>query len=397
MNKKTTIAVLLTLILLAAGSIFLWKHSPSTPKTTRAGTENSDFIGISTETSGSLTSSDRNNLFWTSQSGSGGVAFSVAPTYFPSLLRVGAGFATPDENSILIVDQDLQKKKLLPVPDLKVGTQSASTNSLDQSQGAFLFNTSDSNSPDTGKVVAVSSNSVRSIDRGKHISALTACNDGTIKWIEFSPQDSEKVGSNGTAKIVTWSRSGEINTSDIIWKFSYEPGHENHLSCNSPSSAIISEDKDGKPISLILEDHGEKTLVKKTITLPTTPPPAMARFSTVFRDTLYSLDKESRLTAVNINIGTLEYSEQLNVDGPSPISITFEKDKAFLVIRPDKFENKQAVLPINLKNPRCTGEAVRLYGYDETSQKSKIERLGDSFMATTTVLPKSPDYQFTCR
>lgn len=397
MNKKTTIAVLLTLILLAAGSIFLWKHSPSTPKTTRAGTENSDFIGISTETSGSLTSSDRNNLFWTSQSGSGGVAFSAAPTYFPSLLRVGAGFATPDENSILIVDQDLQKKKLLPVPDLKVGTQSASTNSLDQSQGAFLFNTSDSNSPDTGKVVAVSSNSVRSIDRGKHISALTACNDGTIKWIEFSPQDSEKVGSNGTAKIVTWSRSGEINTSDIIWKFSYEPGHENHLSCNSPSSAIISEDKDGKPISLILEDHGEKTLVKKTITLPTTPPPAMARFSTVFRDTLYSLDKESRLTAVNINIGTLEYSEQLNVDGPSPISITFEKDKAFLVIRPDKFENKQAVLPINLKNPRCTGEAVRLYGYDETSQKSKIERLGDSFMATTTVLPKSPDYQFTCR
>lgn len=397
MNKKTTIAVLLTLILLAAGSIFLWKHSPSTPKTTRAGTENSDFIGISTETSGSLTSSDRNNLFWTSQSGSGGVAFSAAPTYFPSLLRVGAGFATPDENSILIVDQDLQKKKLLPVPDLKVGTQSASTNSLDQSQGAFLFNTSDSNNPDTGKVVAVSSNSVRSIDRGKHISALTACNDGTIKWIEFSPQDSEKVGSNGTAKIVTWSRSGEINTSDIIWKFSYEPGHENHLSCNSPSSAIISEDKDGKPISLILEDHGEKTLVKKTITLPTTPPPAMARFSTVFRDTLYSLDKESRLTAVNINTGTLEYSEQLNVDGPSPISITFEKDKAFLVIRPDKFENKQAVLPINLKNPRCTGEAVRLYGYDETSQKSKIERLGDSFMATTTVLPKSPDYQFTCR
>lgn len=397
MNKKTTIAVLLTLILLAAGSIFLWKHSPSTPKTTRAGTENSDFIGISTETSGSLTSSDRNNLFWTSQSGSGGVAFSAAPTYFPSLLRVGAGFATPDENSILIVDQDLQKKKLLPVPDLKVGTQSASTNSLDQSQGAFLFNTSDSNSPDTGKVVAVSSNSVRSIDRGKHISALTACNDGTIKWIEFSPQDSEKVGSNGTAKIVTWSRSGEINTSDIIWKFSYEPGHENHLSCNSPSSAIISEDKDGKPISLILEDHGEKTLVKKTITLPTTPPPAMARFSTVFRDTLYSLDKESRLTAVNINTGTLEYSEQLNVDGPSPISITFEKDKAFLVIRPDKFENKQAVLPINLKNPRCTGEVVRLYGYDETSQKSKIERLGDSFMATTTTLPKSPDYQFTCR
>ena len=397
MNKKTTIAVLLTLILLAAGSIFLWKHSPSTPKTTRAGTENSDFIGISTETSGSLTSSDRNNLFWTSQSGSGGVAFSAAPTYFPSLLRVGAGFATPDENSILIVDQDLQKKKLLPVPDLKVGTQSASTNSLDQSQGAFLFNTSDSNNPDTGKVVAVSSNSVRSIDRGKHISALTACNDGTIKWIEFSPQDCEKVGSNGTAKIVTWSRSGEINTSDIIWKFSYEPGHENHLSCNSPSSAIISEDKDGKPISLILEDHGEKTLVKKTITLPTTPPPAMARFSTVFRDTLYSLDKESRLTAVNINTGTLEYSEQLNVDGPSPISITFEKDKAFLVIRPDKFENKQAVLPINLKNPRCTGEAVRLYGYDETSQKSKIERLGDSFMATTTTLPKSPDYQFTCR
>ncbi|MGZ7497170.1 hypothetical protein ACXM2N_08795 [Corynebacterium sp. ZY180755] len=397
MNKRTTTAILLTLLLLAAGSIFLWKHFPSTPKTTGAGTENSDFIGISTETSGSLTSSDRNNLFWTSKSGSGGVAFSVAPTYFPSLLRIGGGFATPDENSILLVDQDLQKKKLLPVPDLKVGTQSASTNSLDQSQGAFLFNIGDSNNSDAGKVVAVSSNSVRSIDREKHVSALTACNDGTIKWIEFSPQDSEKVGSNGTAKIVTWSNSGEIKTSDIIWNFPYELGHENHLSCNSPSSAIVSEDKIGNPLSLILEDRGEKTFVKKTIALPTTSPPAMARFSTVFRDTLYSLDKERRLTAVNIKTGTLEYSEQLNVDGPSPISITFENDKAFLVIRPDKFKNKQAVLPVNLKNPRCIGEAVRLYGYDETSQKSKIERLGDSFMATTTVLPKSPDYRFTCR
>lgn len=397
MNKRTTIAILLTLILLAAGSIFLWKHSPSTPKTTGAGAENSDFIGISTETSGSLTSSDRNNLFWTSKSGSGGVAFSAAPTYFPSLLRVGGGFATPDDNSILLVDQDLQKKKLLPVPDLKVGTQSASTNSLDQSQGAFLFNTSDSNNSDTGKVVAVSSNSVRSINREKHVSALTACNDGTIKWIEFSPQDSKRVGSNGTAKIVTWKNSGKIKTSDILWKFSYEPGHENHLSCNSPSSAIISEDKNGNPLSLILEDHGEKTIVKKTIALPTIPPPAMARFSTVFRDTLYSLDKERRLTAVNINTGNLKYSEQLNIDGPSPISITFENDKAFLVIRPDKFKNKQAVLPVNLKNPRCAGESVRLYGYDENSQKSKIARLGDSFMAATTVLPKSPDYQFTCR
>lgn len=397
MNRKTTIAILLTLTLLAAGSILLWKYLPSAPKTTGDGAENAAFIGISTETSGSLTLNDRNNLFWTSESGSGGVAFSTAPTYFPSLLRIGRGFATPDENSILLVDQNLQEKKLLPVPDLKVGTQSASANSLDHSHGAFLFNTSDSTRSNAGKVVAVSPNGARSIDREEHVSALTACNDGTIKWIEFLPQDSEKVGGAGTAKIVTWSSNGAVETSDILWNFHYEPGHANHLSCDSSSSTIISEDENGKPISLILENHGKETSVKNTVALPSIPPPAMARFSTVFQNTLYSLDKENILTAVNISTGDLEYSQPLNISGPSPISITFEGHRAFLVTRPDRFENKQAVLTIDLKNPRCTGEEIPLTGYDETSQKSKIERLGDSFMATTTTLPKSPDYQFTCR
>lgn len=397
MSRRAIISILLALVLLTAGSVLLWRYIPSTPKTTGDGTENVAYIGISTETSGSLTSNDRNNLFWTSKAGSGGVAFSTAPTYFPSLLRLGKGFATPDEDSILLVNQDLQGKKNLPVPGLKTGTQSASASSLDYSHGAFLFNTSTSTTPNAKKVVAVTSEKTRTIDRDNHVSALTACNDGIVKWIEFYPQDTEKVDSAGTAKIVTWKVDGTLETSNILWKFPYELGHENQLSCNSPSSTVISEDENGNPLSLILESRGKETIVKNTVKLPAVSPPAMARFSTVFQDTLYSLDRNNVLTSTNIKTGKLIYSELLDIEGPSPISITFEKDKAFLVIRPDRFMNRQAVLPIDLKRPYCTGEVVALKGYDETSQKSKLERLGDSFMATTTVLPKDSDSPLTCQ
>lgn len=396
MSKRNVILILLTLILVA-GPILLWKHIPATPRITESGAEEAQYIGISTETNGPLTLTDRNNIFWTSESGEGGVYYSTVPVYFPSLLRVGKGFAFPDRDSIILVDQDLHEKRRFPVSGLGTGTQSASANSPNYMHGVFLFNTGDSTSSNSRKVVAVGSGGARSIDRENYLSALTACNNGTIKWIEFLPWNKEAIDGKGVAQIVTWTPDGEIETSDIIWDFQYEPGHENQLACDSSSHIIISEDNDGKPVSLLLKSLGEKTEVESKVDLPEIPPPAMARFSKVIQGTLYSLDKDNVLTAVDIRTGSIKYRETLDVKGPSPVSVTFDKDIAYLVVRPDHFENKQAVLPVDLKNPQCVGEVVPLMGYDEISQKSRLERLGNSFMVATSVLPIDVDRKPICR
>lgn len=396
MSKRVAIPIVLVLVLVA-GVFLLREFLPSEPKTAGPGSAEAQYVGISTETIGKLTETDRNNIFWTSDSGEGGVAFSTAPVYFPSLLRIGQGFAAPDRDAIIWVDQDLQNKKSFPVPGLDIGMQSTMSTSLDYSHGAFTFSKGDADFPDAKKVVAVTANEARSTDREHYVSALTACNNGVIKWIEFLPYDNKEVESRGTAQIVTWSPDGDIETSHIPREFLYAPPNENQLSCDSSSHTIVSEDDNGNPVSLRLESRGKETVVKDETELPDIPPPAMARFATVFDNTLYSLDKEDVLTAVDLKEGTLQYREPLDVTGPSPVSVTFEHDRAYVVVRPDEFENKQAVLPVDLEKPHCTGKIVPLIGYDENSQKSKFERLGDSFMVTTNALPKEPGRTPLCR
>lgn len=102
----------------------------------------------------------------------------------------------------------------------------------------------------------------------------------------------------------------------------------------------------------------------------------------MFQETFYSFDEQNNLTAIDLATGRLIYKKQIDVKGPSPVSITFD--------------NKQAVLPIDLKNPQCTGAVTPLLGYEDTSQISKIKRLGDSFMVATSVLPKDSDFTINC-
>ena len=384
-------SLILLVPILVAGGVLLWKYLPSDPPTTDPGAEGAKYVGISTETMLPLSSNDRNNVFWTSESGSGGVSTSTAPVNFPSLLRLGNGFAAPDKDSIVLLDKEIREANTFPVPGLGTGTQSTSGSSPNHEYGAFAFNKGNSEFPDARMVVAVDREGVRSVDRDYEVSALTACDSGEIKWIEFIPEDNEAIGDKGKATKVTWSRGGEIATSDIRWEFHKRIGHESQLSCDSSPSVIISEDDSGNPVSLVLQDRGAETEVERVVELPRIQPSAMARFSKVIDNTLYSLDRENVLSAVDLKEGKLIYSHQLDVQGPSPVSITFEGGRAFVVVRPDQFNNKQAVLPVDLKNPQRTGEMVPLAGYDEMSQKTKLTRMGDSFRIATTVLPKEVD------
>lgn len=385
-------------IVLATTSFFLWRFLPSEPKLSTNQERDARYIGVSVDAGGNQLSSDRSNLFWTTNSAKGGVAATTAPVYFPSILRIGKGFATPDENSILWLSNDLQERTRHSVPGLAKGKQRFSANSPNHQHGLFTFNTGTADNSAQTKAVAVNKRGIRTIDRKHSLSALTPCDNGDMRWLEFYPTNKNEPAGPGTAKLVTWTADGHINEAKVAWDFPHEPAHENTLSCDSSKSIIMSEDGAGKPISLLLEEKnsGFNVTVRKQASLAPTTPSAKARFSTVQENVFYSLDKENKLTAVDLKTGKLIYSQALNTKGDSPLSISFEDDNAYLVVRPENFGHQQAVLPINLKKPSCFGEITPLVGYDELSFKSRLRKLGDSSMMVTSILPTGDDASIDC-
>src|SRR5699024_5653736 len=104
------------------------------------GIEEASYVGLSTELMIPSRGSDRNNIFWSSKIGSGGVALSTAPIIFPSFVRLGSGFAVPGAESIIFVDSDLRAKKRFTASNLRPEVQATSASSANHRHGAFVFN-----------------------------------------------------------------------------------------------------------------------------------------------------------------------------------------------------------------------------------------------------------------
>ncbi|WP_224400444.1 hypothetical protein [Corynebacterium poyangense] len=145
-----------------------------------------------------------------------------------------------------------------------------------------------------------------------------------------------------------------------------------------------------------MTDKDGVTEASKQATLSNYTPPALARFSSILRNRLFSLDGNNDLSSINLTTGAEEYRFHLNINGPSPISITYEGSLAYIVVRPDDIENKQAVMPIKLLEPSCQGEFTPLIGYDDMTQNSRLSRMGNTFKVATTVLPIDKDFSFSC-
>ena len=280
---KNALKILIPLVaVLAIASLLLWNFLPPDPKLSTNQERDSRYVGVSSDTSGIQLSSDRNNVFWTANPAKGGVSHTTAPNFFPSILRISNGFAVPDENSILWLSDNLQETTKHSIPSLDTGTLKSSASSANHRQGLFTFNTGTGDAIARTEAVAINKDGIRSINRDHNLSSLTPCDSGDIKWIEYYPAKKSEPEGPGTAKMVTWTIDGNISERKIVWDFPREPAHENKLLCDSAESLIVSEDSDGNPISLLLEDQETRSSVtaKKQASLAHTAPPAKARFST---------------------------------------------------------------------------------------------------------------------
>ncbi len=355
------------------------------------------FIGISSEATGAMLSSDRNNVFWSGNSGTGAAVHFIVPTYFPSLNRVGGDFLVPDRDSLLVLDKSLRIKDRLDIPGLGVGVQALETSSASHKYVGYTFNVGSELAPDARKVVIANNRDVRHVDRDRFVAALTVCDSGLARWIEFEPSDANNLSGPGVGFVVAWTQTGEITERKINWEFLSIPDSESALSCQDDSGLIITEGRDGGTVVINVKVDREEFQVSKETPLKDFSPAAMARFSEVMDNKLYSLDHRQVLSVIDLESGLVEQREQLKVDGASPVAMSFDGDQAYVVVRPREFDHDQAVVAVDLKDIRCMSEPIRLVGYDQTPGQSLLARMGGSYMAVSSVLPIDQGFEIACR
>ncbi|KAB1502747.1 hypothetical protein F7230_06950 [Corynebacterium sp. 320] len=382
---------------LVIGAVYIWSSGPEkvpVPESDSATART--FVGISTETALPLNRADKNNLFWSAEDGSGGRVHSIAPTYFPSIERISDGFVAPDRDSIIIYDDKLNERQRFEVPELGAGLQSSSRVSNNGKYAAFSFHDSPAAGEVKTQIVVANSEESRTLDVPRDIDALTVCDDGTIRWIEFDPHDKKDEFGEGSLKVKTWGLGGEPTAIELAESLPSRPSSASLLPCGLEKGYILGHDADGKRLAFPVLEGEQGLHIGSPSTIVDVEYPSLSRFDVVQGDVFYSLDGESFLTATDLNTGKLIYKHQLDVKGPNPVSVTYDNGKAFVVARPTEFDNGQAILPVDLKNPECVGELIRLRGYNEIPKKAYVKRFGESFMVVMNVLPVDKDYTVRC-
>ncbi|KAB3519234.1 hypothetical protein GC425_09580 [Corynebacterium sp. zg254] len=382
---------------LVIGGVYIWSSGPEkvpVPESDSATART--FVGISMETALPLNRSDKNNVFWSAEDGSGGRVHSIAPTYFPSIERIDDGFIAPDRDSIVIYDDKLNERNRFEVPDLGAGMQSFSKSSNNGQYAAFVFYESPADGDVKSQVVVANSEESRTTDLPRDIDGLTMCDDGTVRWVEFDPKNEKDKFGEGSLKVTSWGQEGEPTTIELANSFPSRPTDANLLPCGSGKGYILATDADGKRLAFPVLEGEQGLHIGSPGTIVDVEYPSLSRFDVVQGDVFYSLDGESFLTATDLNTGKLIYKHQLDVKGPNPVSVTYDNGKAFVVARPTEFDNGQAILPVDLKNPECVGELIRLRGYNEIPKKAYVKRFGESFMVVMNVLPVDKDYTVRC-
>lgn len=375
------------------------ESSAGSPSPSNSTPSTNSFVGISTELASKLDESDNNNVFWTSPDGGHGLSEALAPVYNPSLLRMNNGFIAPTDGGLVVFDGNLQVTQQLPVPEIGIGTMAGSSNSPDGSHGVFAFYSGDAQSdePDARLIVLASENSVDAVHSPNLVQAVTSCDDGTARWIEYRPDSNSDPLGPGKAYLASWTPGEDIVSSAIDADFEVAPSAESSLSCDSSNSFVDSPNRAGdrSVIQITTEDDGRPE-IQSTQGLPAFPTANGSRFTHTEGVMLYTLSSNGELSKVDYSRGEVLYSERLDVSGPDILSATYEDESVYIVTRPDQSDNRQSVQRVSLENPSCISDRVTLEAYDTQSEESQKKRGESSYLAVQSILPLRKENQVAC-
>ncbi|ALC06623.1 hypothetical protein CDES_11280 [Corynebacterium deserti GIMN1.010] len=350
------------------------------------------YVGFSNEAMGVLAKTDSANIFLSSADGEGNIVHRLAPTYFPSIERLGNGFIAPDEDSLVLFDASLNEIGRHDVAELGVAVQTSSAHSSNHQAAAFSFNEGTAENQYRHRIVAATMENATSIVTNQLPLALTACDDGSIRWIEFLPDSGmEDALGPGKARIMRLTSAAEQREITIDWHFENRPGSATILHCSN-ENAYIDLGQDSGEILKVTDSS-------KPEVMSILPPFAIAdrgRFDYVFEEDYVAFNSSGILTRINVPKGNLVYSHALELNGDNPVSVTFDSDVAYIVVQPPNGAQDQSVYAIDLDDPTCISEKLELTGFDQTAYESRIERQGGSYIVIDTFMSIDPDWTPMC-
>lgn len=343
------------------------------------------LIGIASEAVDLKRADTTTDVFVASKEGDGFVAQQLAPTYFPSLQRLGDGFVVPDKDSLVVLDASGTVVRRHEVEGLGVAAQAQASTSVAHTMTAFSFNEGTGELSNRHRIVTLSKAAQNEILTTQRPQFLTACDDGSARWLEYVPDGGVHDNlSSGTANMVTLNPAGELKSVKIDWQFSSSPGLASVLQCGSADS-FLESDTEGREIIRVREDG---SAVEDSGRLSEYALADGARFDYFEGDKYFALNSSGTFTSINMSDGTVSYEEFIDFDGKNPISVTFDTGKAFIVVQSETRFSEQGLIVVDLSDPSCVSDYVELSGFGETARNSHV--VMDSIMAV------DPDFKVEC-
>lgn len=370
---------------LAVGLVGVLAVGCTSPVSEAVSVEDPTFIGITTDPIKNLSPDNSADIFALSADGSGGIIHELAPTYFPSMHRLGNGFIAPDENSLVLFDSSLKEVIRHEVPGLSVGMQSKSAQSPTHKNVAFSFNEGTAEAQYRHRIVAATEGTVVSTMTDQYIIALTACDDGSTRWVEYFPDlgIEDPVGP-GSISIMTLHANGQHDEMKIDWKFSHRPSRANVLNCNDSGAYIVTEEE----ILHIKDKHSTPESIGQ---LPKLEFADRARFDAVSGQDYYAFTSAGMLTHINIPEGKIVYEHEIDLKDTHPVSITFDSGRAYVVTESDQ---DQGLLAIDLDDPTCVSEQLVLTGFNKKLTANKPK--SSPSILIESIMPIDPHYPLDC-
>lgn len=325
--------------------------------------------------------------------------------YFPALRRLDSGFIATAPEELILVDDETGAVRNIAMPDGDKGslTKIAVADKTPQnSTVAYEFNETGDNPVSGYDSIIVRIHDGVAKDSGRRIhpvSAMTACPDGSVHWIE---RDIGRDGSRwdfGPATYMYWASDADEPAEFPIagQELGDSPVPQGSLGCNGETGYYVRGDFDDDrreyfATSTEITFNGAKVDVGETIDLGYLPEVRLSRFDDVDTKTKrYSVfDVDGNFSTVDLKTGEWKF-DRVSVTPPMwGYSMTFDEKTAYMVkSAPEGEKNVLEVLAIQLDDPTCK-RSTRVSAY-QGHEKSIGGLIGTNSMVPVNVFLPVPE------
>ncbi|MGP5159978.1 hypothetical protein ACTXKO_00410 [Corynebacterium casei] len=325
--------------------------------------------------------------------------------YFSALRRLDSGFIATSSVELIMVDGVTGEVDTIAMPDGDKGSLTKVAVADREPQNTtvvYEFNETGDNPVGNYDSILVTVHDGVAKDSGRRIrpvDAMTACEDGSVHWIERDIEITGERREFGPAIYMYWAADADEPAEIPIdgQELDYAAISGGTLGCNGETGYYVRGDFDEKrgesfATSTEITFDGEKVDVGETIELGYVPERRLARFDDVDTKTKrYSVfDEDGNFSTVDLKTGEWIFDRVSVVPPLWGYSMTFDENMAYMVnSAPEGEKEVFEVLAISLDDPTCT-HSTRIAAYQGHENPPRGWIATDS-MVPINVFPPVPE------